>query len=227
MMDVPVIVISSSVSGVGKTIVALNLAAALWSDGFEVKLWSDGNELVQKFLSQRKLLCEQNKIALPMPEIINEIKDVQNSAKCVVIAPIPTDENSRYEHIFGLAHTLITVGTKAEDFSWPVDSEYVNLIWNTKKNIAARGIKYLNWIALLNEQPEATEKCPRLLEDAARRYGFRVAPPLHYREAFRYVNNGYCTADMAKFGQLFKMSMSDVYARREILTLTDFLWQNK
>ena len=87
------------------------------------------------------------------------------------------------------------------------------------------GVKYLNWIALLNkvENDDAFKE----MTDCQRRFGYRLAEPLHYRESFRYVRNGYCAADMACFRNVFKMSMPDVYARREILTLTDFLWQGK
>jgi hypothetical protein len=49
---------------------------------------------------------------------------------------------------------------------------------------------------------------------------------LHFREAFCHIQDGFCAADMLLAPQFFKMTMADVYARREILTLTDFLWKN-
>lgn len=224
-METPVIVISSSVKGVGKTTLALNLAAALWSDSYQVKLLAPHNLSVKQFMEQRRILREQSGTDLPLPEIIENLPNAENSnEKTVIIADIPTDNMADYAAVFAKAHTLITVGRTAEDFEWPLTHPYINLIWEAKKNIAARGIKYLNWIAVLNGVDDDAD-IKAGLATATKRFGFRVAEPLHDREAFRYVENGYCAADMANFRKLFKMSMSDVYARREILTLTDFLWQ--
>ncbi len=223
-METPVIVISSPIKGTGKTTLALNLAAALWSDSYQVKLFAPHNETVTQFMAQRQILREQSGTDLPMPILLDTVDNTQSEAqKTVIIADIPNDNMGVYAEVFAKAHTLITVGQKTEDFDWPLTHPYVNLIWEAKKNIAARGIKYLNWIAVLNQTDDSEAK--NALTSATKRFGFRVAEPLHDREAFRYINNGYCAADMANFRKLFKMSMSDVYARREILTLTDFLWQ--
>ncbi len=224
-METPVIVISSSVKGTGKTTLALNLAAALWSDSYRVKLLAPHNPQVAQFMEQRQILREQSGIDLPMPELIADLNNITESAeKSVIIADIPTENAADYASVFAKAHTLITVGKAVKDFDWPLSHPYINLIWEAKKNIAARGIKYLNWIVVLNQAEDGVD-IKQNLAVATKRFGFRVAEPLHDREAFRYIDNGYCAADMANFRKLFKMSMSDVYARREILTLTDFLWQ--
>ena len=228
MFDTPVIVISSAVAGVGKTTLALNLAAALWSDGYEVGLFAPHNETIRNFMTQRQNLCARSAMKLPMPTIIESIKDGDvKGNKAVIIADIPTAKNMQYADVFAAAHTLITVGRKPSDLQWELTHPYMNLVWETKKNVAARGVKYLNWIAVLNEIDVPAPEADIALKDAAKRYGFRLAEPLRTRDAFRYIEYGYCAADMVKFRQLFKMSMSDVYARREILTLTDFLWQGK
>lgn len=225
-METPVIVISSSVKGVGKTTLALNLAAALWSDSYTVKLFAPHNETVRQFMEQRRNLRTQSGVDLPLPVLIDDFSEANlGGDKTVVIADIPSDDAESCAEVFTKAHTLITVGKSAADFEWPLTHPYINLIWEAKKNIAARGIKYLNWIAVLNQTCEDGEAIKQSLAAATKRFGFRVAEPLHDREAFRYIENGYCAADMANFRKLFKMSMSDVYARREILTLTDFLWQ--
>lgn len=226
MDSTPIIVISSSKPQAGKTTLALNLAAALWSDLFKVKLFAPDNPEVDEFLRQRNLL-RQTGCALPLPELIarSELSASAGDKKEVIIADIPTVDNEKYADVFAAAHTLITVGTSGEDLQWSFEHPYMQLIWQTKKSVAARGVKYLNWIALLNkvENDDALKE----MTDCPRRFGYRLAEPLHYRESFRYVRNGYCAADMACFRNVFKMSMPDVYARREILTLTDFLWQGK
>lgn len=225
MDNTPVIVISSSVAGVGKTTLTLNLAAALWSDGYEVKLFAPNNPMVENFIRQRKNLRSQSGEDLPLPQLINDLnQESQHTDKTVILADIPTSKNSVYKDVFARAHTLISVATDVQNLQWKLTDPYMNLIWETKKSVAARGIKYLNWIAVLNMAPEQQNAPIPELRDAAKKLGFRIAEPLHRRDAFRYIENGYCAADMAKFRRLFKMSMSDVYARREILTLTDFLW---
>lgn len=226
MSNIPVIVISSSVAGVGKTTLMLNLAAALWSDGYQVRLFAPHNPTVENFIKQRRILREQSNTDLPMPILMHNFNtDVQDADNAVILADIPTAENAAYKHIFTKAHTLISVATNPKDLQWELTNPYMNLVWETKKSVAARGIKYLNWIAVLNMASEQQPAAVSELALAAKRFGFRVAEPVQTRDAFRYIENGYCAADMAEFRKLFKMSMADVYARREILTLTDFLWQ--
>ena len=225
-METPVIVISSPKKKAGKTTLALNLAAALWSDLYNVKLFAPLNPEVALFMAQREVLRNQSQTDLPMPELVDYVDaSAKNGEKTVIIADIPTENAADYASVFAKAHTLITVGNDVSDFDWPLTHPYVNLIWEAKKNIAARGIKYLNWIAVLNQIEDDGADIKNSLSAATKRFGFRVAEPLHDREAFRYIENGYCAADMANFRKLFRMSMGDVYARREILTLTDFLWR--
>ena len=231
MANVPVIVISSSTPNVGKTLLAINLSAALWTDNYKVKLYAPQNKEIYEFLEKRKKLCSEKHIKMPMPEIIERITDNyiagdndDNREKTVIIADIPTAENEKNAEVFSLAHTLISAGKKVEDLQWNFSDSYMELIWKTKKNIAAGGRKYLNWIAVLNSDVKLTDNYEQKLQNNARRYGYRVAEPLHYRRAFCSLDRGYCAADAAQFHKILPMSMEDVYARRDILKLTEFLW---
>lgn len=227
MSEIPVIVISSPQPQSGKTTLAFNLAAALWSDGYHVNLYMPENTNADDFISRRLAFCMRKKISLPAPRSITKLNDVKatSDSKEVIIADIPTADNERYINIFSKAHTLITIADKPEDMQWQLNDSYLNLVWQAKKNIAARGIKYLNWIAVANLK-DKNDWTP-LLADAAHRYGFRIAPPLKKREAYQHIEEGYCAADMTGNSKVFKMSLEDVYARREILKLTDSLWQQK
>lgn len=229
MAQVPVIVISSSRAGAGKTTLALNLAAALWQDKYKVKLFAPDNEKISTFLEARRQLNKKRGVHLPVPQIISTISEIEtpDSPETVLVADIPTAANTEYLQVFSSAHTLITVARTKEDIDWPLSDPYLNLIWNAKKNIAARGIKYLNWIVVENEQRPQNEPLTNILASLSRRYGFRVSPPLKNREAYTHINEGYCAADMVDEKAGLKMAMADVYARREILTLTDFMWQQK
>lgn len=227
MSEIPVIVISSPQQQSGKTTLALNLAAALWSDGYHVNLFMPENTVVDDFISRRLEFCMRYKISLPAPRSITDLSDMVPSSdtKEVIIADIPTAQNEKYADIFSKAHTLITIADKPSVMQWELNDPYLNLIWQAKKNIAARGIKYLNWIAVANLKSEKDWRSS--LDDLSHRYGFRIAPPLKNRQAYRHTDEGYCAADMTGNSKIFKMSFEDVYARREILKLTDFLWQQK
>lgn len=226
MSGPPIIVISSSVPQVGKTTLALNLAAALWNDNYHVHLFSPNNHEVHNFIKMRKQFCQEHQIDLLMPTLLSGIKEADTFPdKSVIIADIPTSGASDYADIFAQAHTLISIGTNINHLQWEFNHPYMGLIWNAKKSIASRGIKYLNWIAVMN-MSKTDETNISKLSEMSRRFGYRVASPLKYREAFCHISRGYCAADMVR-SPIFAMSMNDVYARREILTLTDFLWQHK
>ena len=229
MSKIPVIVISSPKAGTGKTTLALNLAAALWTDGYKVFLFAPDNDVAQ-FLQKRREFCREHNIELPIPQVVSQLSELPQEPveKAVLIADIPTERNDIYTKIFNQAHTLITVVDNPSDVNWSLSDGYINLIWNVKKSIAARGIKYLNWIVVADLKKENTEDWSPSMSASARKYGFRIAPPLRCREAYRHLQDGYCAADMVISNKVFSMTFSDVYARREILKLTDDLWrQNK
>ncbi len=226
MAETPVIVISSSEKDVGKTTIGINLAAALWSDGYKIKLYAPENSTVDRFISQRLLMCSQCKIDMPMPQMINSLNDDYDE-KTIILAVIPSSENDKYSEVFFKAHTLISLGCEKKDFDWSFSHPYINLVWQTKKNAAARGIKQFNWIVVQNKFSNENKIIREELPNMGKQLGFRVAEPLYYRNSYKYVENGYCAADMAKYRKVFKMSMDDVYARREILNLTDDLWKHK
>jgi hypothetical protein len=227
MSEIPVIVISSSREGTGKTTLALNLAAAMWCDGYEVGLLTNDNVAVQNFMQKRRDLCQKYKIKMPFPYLLQSAEEFpfSNNEKKVIIADIAATDTQRYAALFALAHTLITVAATREDLNWGLNHPYANVIWQAKKQHAASGTPYMNWIVVPDQLTAASDDFSDTLSELARRHGFRVASPLHFRSAFQHINDGYCAADMAVFPQVFPMAMADVYARREILTLTDFLWQ--
>ena len=229
MTDVPVIVISSPQSQSGKTTLALNLAAALWSDNYQVEILSPDKQSAAIFLQKRQELNEKHNLNLYMPTLLNKLSDSLSSfsGKKVIIADVPSTDNLSYQEIFNQAHTLITIVNRPQDIMWKPDDTYINLVWNAKKDIAARGIKYLNWITIANLYSSAQTDWSNKLEETARRYGFRISPALHFREAYQHINEGFCTADMVKNHQFLPMQLSDVYARREILQLADILWRHK
>ena len=226
--NVPVIVISSANSEVGKTTLALNLAAALWQDNYQVSLFAPHNRSVETFIQNRRRYMATHHVQLPMPNLISSLDEVsaQEGVQEVVVADIPSAENAQYASVFAAAHTLISVVKQKNDPHWLEKNKYADLVWQAKKEVAARGIKYLNWIVVPNRQSEDNIDSvfdPRIDE---KKYGYRTAQGLMERHVFQCVETGICPADRIA-AKLADMTMDDVYARREILQLTAFLWQNK
>ena len=104
--------------------------------------------------------------------------------------------------------------------------EYLNFIWKIKKNQASQGKKYLNWIIVPYLQKSGSVEFLHLSE-ASRRYGFRIAPAIYYRDEYMHISNGFCSADLRNEKLAHLMSLNDVYARREILKLADFIWKKQ
>lgn len=223
-MTVPLIVISSSRAGVGKTTLAFNLVTALLQDGYKVGIYSDK---AADFLQKREVQAQKNP-NLKMPEIISKADlFAKNYTDCtVILVDVSTVANSEFADVFSQAHTLITIAQKKQDIDWQFSDSYLNLIWQTKKNQAAAGIKCLNWVVVKNNWPATETDWGDFSEKQARRFGFRCAPALENREVYTHIKNGFGAADLVN-SKTLKMAMSDVYARRELLVLADFMWQHK
>ena len=226
MNQIPIIVISSSQTGTGKTTLALNLAAAFWCDGYEVGFLTSENATIRQFMQKRRALTQKHEIKLSFPYLLTQVTEFPSSKnqKKVIIADINVKDLAKYGSLFAIAHTLITVASSKDDLNWSHSDDYADAIWQAKKAAAARGAK-INWIVVPNQLSATNTSLGDDLDLAAKRHGFRVAPMLHYRSAFKHLFDGYCAADMAVFPEVFPMTMADVYARQEILTLTDFLWK--
>ena len=223
-MTAPLIAISSPKPGAGKTTLAFNLVSALLHDGYNVGIYSD---FTPEFL-QKRLELQKSESALKLPQ--NSSKEnlfAGNFNDCnAVIVEVTSAQNSDFIPILAQVHTLITLLKSENDLSWQPSDSYLNLVWNVKKQQAAHGIKYLNWAVAENELNSPTGILSQQLEQQSRRFGFRLAPALSKREAYTCIKYGYGAADLISTGKL-KMSMSDVYARRELLILADFIWQQK
>lgn len=223
-METPLIVISSSKAGVGKTTLAFNLVTALLQDGYAVGVYSNKT---QDFLQKRQELSVKN-ATLKMPKKIDkENLFTQNLLDCnVVVVDVPSEQNKEFMPIFSKAHTLITVVQSEQDINWQFSDSYLNMIWQAKKNQAAAGVKCLNWVVLANKLKADSPELENELIIQSRRFGFRCSPVLEKREAYTHVKGGYGAADLVH-SKTLKMAMEDVYARRELLILADFMWPHK
>lgn len=223
-MPVSLIAISSPKAGAGKTTLAFNLATALLRDGYKVGVYSQNTA---DFLQKRKELSKNNPTLKMLRNISKEnlFTDVYGDCSAV-ITDVPTEQNSEFLPVFSKAHTLITLVQNENDIKWQPSDAYLNLIWNVKKHQAAAGIKCLNWVVIENKAAAENDSLSILLQQQSRRFGFRTATALQNRESYRHIKDGYGAADLIS-SKALNMSMADVYARRELLVLADFIWQHK
>lgn len=223
-MPVPLIAISSPKAGAGKTTLAFNLATALLRDGYKVGVYSQNTA---DFLQKRKELSKNNPTLKMLRNISKEnlFTDIYEDCSAV-ITDVPTEQNSEFLPVFSKAHTLITLVQNENDIKWQPSDAYLNLIWNVKKHQAAAGIKCLNWVVIENKAAAENDSLSILLQQQSRRFGFRTAAALQNRESYRHIKDGYGAADLIN-SKALNMSMADVYARRELLVLADFIWQHK
>jgi chromosome partitioning protein len=106
-------------------------------------------------------------------------------------------------------------------------SHYAELVWDTKKQRAMRGEKaVIDWIVVRNRLSSLDARNKRevekLLDDLARRVGFRTAPGLGERVIYRSLFlEGLTLLDLRAKVPGFDLTMSNVTARQELRTLID------
>lgn len=222
MSSLPIIVVSSPKEKIGSSVLALNLAGALWNDGYKVGLFSSDLSETDAFLKEREKFNKAKNAKIFMPKRVEN--PAQSGEISALVADIKAKDYAQYEDVFNFAHTLITPLNSENDILWQANDAYLNFIWKIKKNQAARGVKYLNWILVPYLKQNTTDFSDKL-QTQAKRFGFKIAPAIYYRDEYMHINEGYCASDLRDKKLENMMTLQDVYARREILQLTDFIWK--
>ena len=221
---VHVIVINSINQNSGKTLLAAHLSVMLAKD-YKVLLMDDvSKSKLSDFVAMRHVLNMNKNYNLPVPSYLSLNK--QSFAKIqeydVVILDSPESEYFKYADIFITPLTskdgLISLSERS--------SLYANLIWNAKKQRAADGKSAFKWVVIPNDTYSEAEY--KSLDDSSRLLGFSVAPYfLSRKEYSEGLNKGITVLDkdIPKLKTLF--DLPDLYARRDLKKLADFIWQNK
>lgn len=108
-------------------------------------------------------------------------------------------------------------------------SQYAEMVWETKKVRAMRGEKAMvDWIVLRNRlahlDARNKQTMEKLLDDLARRIGFRTVPGLGERVIYRSLFlEGLTLLDLRHGLPGFELSMSAVAARQELRQVIDAL----
>lgn len=112
-------------------------------------------------------------------------------------------------------------------------SHYAEMVWDTKKSRAIRGEKaVVDWIVLRNRlahlDARNKQNMEKLLDELARRIGFRVVPGLGERVIYRSMFlEGLTLLDLRQSIPGFEFSMSHVAARQELRALVEAIGLNR
>lgn len=174
-------------------------------------------------------------------KLLSAIEEMSRNHDVVVLDTPGSDHYlSRLGHSF--ANTLVTplndslidldvlAHVDPSSLKIKTPSLYAELVWDTKKRRALRGEKaVVDWIVVRNRLSslDAHNKrdMARLLEDLAKRIGFRLVPGLGERVIYRSMFlEGITLLDLRHPKLSANLSMSEVTARQELRTLVDGIY---
>ena len=213
---------------------------------------------LSKYIENRKKFCRLKNIKLPIPtlftyapqedssliaanreNISSRINELRREYDAIII-DTPGTKNYLFDEAHRHADTLITPMTDSlidlnvmadidlESATIGKPGHYAAFIWDTKKQMAADGRGYLNWIVVGNKTSNYNSKNKsavfEYLERLGKLFGFRFTPGLKdriiYKELFL---EGLTVLDMQNPAIRMKMTMSHLAAKREVRSLAEFI----
>ena len=222
---VQVIVINSPNTQTGKTLLTAHLAVMLAKDYQTAVLDNVNNSPLAMFVAKRYTLNLGKDYNLSIPQYYSLKKSILPEINSRYDAIILDSPDAEY---FQTADVLLTMlrGKDALQNLIAQNSLFASLIWEAKKQRAAAGKNSFRWIICPNDDysPENMQQ----LKNAGRFLGFTIAPLLNWRDEYgKGLLQGITVSDkdLPEFKTLF--DLPDLYARRNLKKLTDFIWQNK
>lgn len=252
-----IIVVSNEKGGTGKSTLSMHLAIKLMYENYNVAVMDlDGRQgTLSKYIASRRTFCKKNDVNLPIPlhyefeplddksnarEVKSVIEELSTKVDALVI-DTPGHKNYLFDIAHLYPHTLVTpIGDSLIDLSVIADidpdtgeilraSNYAEYIWEVKKQLAAKGLPYLNWVVcgnrISNLRSHNKDVVFGKLENIAKLYGFRFVNGLKdrviYKELFL---NGLTVLDLNQPGLLSRMSMSQLAAKIEVNDLAEFIF---
>lgn len=220
---VQVVVISSINKKSGKTLLTAHLSVMLAKE-YKTAVFDGANNLaLSDFIAKRHTLNLGKDYNLPIPDYKTLTKqNFENIANYDVV--VLDSPDSKY---FCYADIFITPMSGREGLSAlsSGNSLYAGLIWEAKKQRAANNKNTFKWVVVPNDTYSTEEY--QTLEKNSKLLGFSVAPYFTNRPEYEQgLKTGITVVDkdMPKLKTLF--DLPDLYARRDLKKLTDFIWQN-
>lgn len=221
-----IIVINSINAASGKTLFAAHLAVMLAKD-YAVAVMDDlkSNSPLADFIAHRYTLNLGGNYNLPIAQYHTLTQEaLKQAAQNYDVVILDSPDAAFYKN----ADVMLTMlkgqeGLKALSEN---NSLFAGLIWEAKKSRAAAGKSAFRWVIIPNDEFTETEK--DAVAKNARFLGFSVAPKLDGRNEYKQaLMTGISVVDknLPTLKTLF--DLPDLYARRNLKKLVEFIWQNK
>ena len=219
---VQVIVISSVNQKSGKTLLTAHLSVMLAKEYKTAVFGGANNSTLSDFIAKRHTLNLGKDYNLPIPDYktLNKqtFETIENYDVVILDSP-----DSKY---FCQADIFITPMRENEGINALSSSNslYATLVWNSKKQRASSNKNTFKWIVVPNDEYNKEEY--QILEKSSKLLGFSIAPYFTDRPEYTQgLKTGITVIDkdIPKLKTLF--DLPDLYARRDLKKLTDFIWQ--
>ena len=203
----------------GRNMLCFELALLLLYNAQRTAIALTPDSPLHEVIKKRRIIMPQ----LLTPDIIN-LSDFYASANKYQAVIIP--ETSFQSELSVLASTYITLLPKNKpSLNRFQKKQYANHIFDLKKKIAATYNHSLNWIVCENNLKPAIVDSPSAeLQKLAAVSGFRAAPPLNYRKAYKNNINGISAQDKSLPILQKDLTYEDICAKREITKLAEFIF---
>lgn len=221
-----IIVINSLNASSGKTLFATHLAVMLAKDYKIVVM--DGlktHSPLADFIAKRYTLNLHGKYNLPIPQYqsLNQ-RSMEDAMQNFDVVLLDSPDCKYYKN----ADVMLTLlsGEEGVNSVCQKNSLFASLIWDAKKSRAANGKNTFHWVVIPNDNLTTTQT-----ESVVRNgkfLGFTCAPKLEKRKEYAQAMSSGITAvdkDLPELKTLF--DLPDLYARRNLKKIADFIWQNK
>ncbi len=211
-----------------------------------------------KYIENRRKFCRCREIDLVTPQLCtyapetdyqlipaakeninSRIQELSREFDAIII-DTPGTKNYLFDEAHRYADTLITPMTDSlidlnvmadidfESSTIGRPGHYASFIWEVKKQMAAAGRPYLNWIVAGNKTSTYNSKNKNAvfeyLERLGKLYGFRFTPGMKDRTIYKELFlEGLTVLDMQHEKLKMKMTLSHLAAKREIRGIAEFI----
>lgn len=219
---VQVVVISSINQKSGKTLLTAHLSIMLAKEYKTAVFDGTNNSGLSDFIAKRHTLNLGKDYNLPIPDYKTLTKQNFETIENYDVVILDSPDSKYFCH----ADIFITPMRETDGISSLSSggSLYASLIWEAKKQRAAKNKSAFKWVVVPNDEYNKEEY--QILEKTSKLLGFSVAPYFTNRPEYEQgLKEGITVIDkdMPKLKTLF--DLPDLYARRDLKKLTDFIWQ--